>query len=391
MLNPAPTGRRSLLVLLGLALLLPVGAWLQPWLWPSRSDLPAVPKGIFTQLVLITVAGLPARSVGHLQPDGGQQPSPTPVLDQLAHEGVTFTRFWAASNDPSSNLASLHTGLSPERTGVRGPGDVPAPGVQSLAAKSRTRGQSTLALLAHPRATGPGLARHFETQVVDADAGVLFGLARAALHEQKQVFVWIDLPAIIDGAGVAAFDAQLGRFVAGLREDMSLENAFLCVTGTGSPTGEPSLGEDVVRVPFVLRMPGEAIRGRRHDMAAGTVDLAPTLADLSLGTADLPGWEALCGKSLLPRMSMSAPTPARATVVHGQHGRNPKLGSDRPSVALLVDRYKLIVPEGGDGPAELYDLSADPHELRDLAADRIAVTLGLRRRLEQWRKTCGEL
>ena len=43
---------------------------------------------------------------------------------------------------------------------------------------------------------------------------------------------------------------------------------------------------------------------------------------------------------------------------------------------------KLILPEGG--PAELYDLAADPGEARNLAAQRPAVVTELATRLERW-------
>ena len=82
-----------------LALTLPIGALVQPWLFPGRSNLPVVPQGIHQPLLLVTIPGLRADRVHHL---GYERPT-TPNLDKLALHGITITRAYTASNEAADD------------------------------------------------------------------------------------------------------------------------------------------------------------------------------------------------------------------------------------------------------------------------------------------------
>ena len=49
-----PGRRRATLLLWALALVVPVGALLLPWIWPARSHMPAVGRILNAPIVLIT-------------------------------------------------------------------------------------------------------------------------------------------------------------------------------------------------------------------------------------------------------------------------------------------------------------------------------------------------
>ena len=114
-----------------------------------------------------------------------------------------------------------------------------------------------------------------------------------------------------------------------------------------------SLFEELLHVPFVMRVPGidEPVRITEP---AGLVDVMPTVLD-ALGR-EIP--DGLAGRSLLPLLRgvpSDAPRPNVAGFMEGWR-------------AITVGRYKLI--QRTHRRWMLYDLVADPHEHHDLAADR---------------------
>lgn len=137
------------------------------------------------------------------------------------------------------------------------------------------------------------------------------------------------------------------------------------------------LYEEQLHVPLLLRWPGEIPEGRRVATPVALADVAPTV----LALAGLPLPADLDGRSL-------------AEVVRG--GAEP---AERPIFAVrrLVSEsagfgtgVKLSVREGawkyiwnGDLPHELYDLEADPHERRNLIAERPEIAARLQARIEQ--------
>ncbi|RKY21809.1 MAG: hypothetical protein DRQ55_02965 [Planctomycetota bacterium] len=381
-----------------LLLSLPLGAVLQPWLWPQRSQQPAVPRGVLAPLLLVTVPGLSTAHVGHLSGDDGA----TPNLDRLAREGVSFTRFWAASNNPVASAAALLTGRAVSQTGVTGLGHVPPPGTITLTRQLQRRGHPGVALLADARVAGPTLARHFG-QVISSgqdgrpelDTEALLALAVEALLAQPDAFVWVDLPAtglLQEGparpAAASALDAALGRALAALESAQRLETLMLCVTGTsGEPFPADNLFEPALAVPCLLRLPGQAFRGRRLHLAAGSVDLTPTLAELVLKRQGSSSWEGLCGTSLMSKLSGGVGR-RRVRVAEGLH-RADASGEPVLSRAVRMADTKLIAPAGAAGQASLYDLSADPDERQDRGPERPLVVDAMRRHLQTWMAACG--
>ncbi len=114
-----------------------------------------------------------------------------------------------------------------------------------------------------------------------------------------------------------------------------------------------SLFEELLHVPFVMRVPGidEPVRVTEP---AGLVDVMPTVLD-ALGR-EIP--ESLAGRSLLPLLRgipSDAPRPNVAGFMEGWR-------------AVTVGRYKLI--QRTHRRWMLFDLVSDPEEHQDLAAER---------------------
>jgi arylsulfatase A-like enzyme len=108
--------------------------------------------------------------------------------------------------------------------------------------------------------------------------------------------------------------------------------------------------DEAARVPLIVRGPGVAA-GQARDELVTVVDLAPTILELAgAATSDV-----LDGRSLVPLLrGQAAPSDWRREVLL-------ELGD---SAALRTDRWSYM--EWSSDELELYDLVADPYELRSL-------------------------
>jgi len=120
------------------------------------------------------------------------------------------------------------------------------------------------------------------------------------------------------------------------------------------------LTEEVMRVPLAMRLPGKIEPGQTTNALACGTDLAPTILD----AAGLRFSHRVDGESLLP-VAMGEQVTWRDSLLVETQGHG--FGMIEPGRALYAGRYKLVVYQ--DQGAELYDLSADPYELKNLYAD----------------------
>ena len=169
---------------------------------------------------------------------------------------------------------------------------------------------------------------------------------------------------------ISYLDSQIARLLAVLRDTGRLDNTVVIVTSDhGEMLGERgawykmSCYEGAARVPLIIWSPR---RFAAHRVAApvSTMDLLPTLADLA--DAGDPGPGPLDGRSLLPHLSGS---PDRDEAVAEYLAE----GAIAPIVMIRRGRFKFV--HSPADPDQLFDLSADPRELVNLAADRAAAGL----------------
>lgn len=148
-----------------------------------------------------------------------------------------------------------------------------------------------------------------------------------------------------------------------------------------APKSKRSPYDGGVRTPILLRWPGR-IAPAKFETPVSSVDLAPTI----LTACGVTPPKEMPGQNLLDVIAAGGRTDRDA--VFGAIFEHDVPDLDEPAAGLLfrwcrLGDWKLIVPAGGGEP-ELYDLAADPHETKNLAAakpDRIAA---MRRRLDQW-------
>jgi len=167
-------------------------------------------------------------------------------------------------------------------------------------------------------------------------------------------------------AEVAGLDAELRRLFEALEQRGILGTALVIVTADhgeeflehGNVGHGYGLFNETVHVPLIIAGPG--ITAGVVSENVSLIDLAPTLLDL----AGLPPEARFAGRSLAPLLrgaAGEAPTPD----VLLQLLRNHKGWDLRTHVEGLVrGDQKLLIPKEEAFPPELFDLTADPAELK---------------------------
>jgi N-acetylglucosamine-6-sulfatase len=123
--------------------------------------------------------------------------------------------------------------------------------------------------------------------------------------------------------------------------------------------------EESIKSPLIISHRA-AIEPRRLDAFALSIDIAPTL--LQAAGAEIP--RSVQGRSLLPHALGSGGAGREAFLVEYYGHENPfPWIANIDYRAVRFGRYKYIRWIREDEAHELYDLEADPFELRNLAAD----------------------
>jgi len=179
-----------------------------------------------------------------------------------------------------------------------------------------------------------------------------------------------DLRELYD-AELEYMDVQLGRMLTGLEAAGELDNTLIVfLADHGESLGQHDfwthglMWDEQLRVPLIFAGPGVERTGR-EELALSLLDLAPTLAE----ALALEAPTGLAGRSFAPLLT--APDPRRAprpAVAEAHHAPGDRTGRPEATFMVFADPFKLIVTPGQE--PELYDVSADPGELMDLAATK---------------------
>jgi len=166
-------------------------------------------------------------------------------------------------------------------------------------------------------------------------------------------------------ASVSYMDAQVGRVLDALRETGLQENTIVVLWGDhGFKIGEHRSWskhtnyEVDTRIPLIVRAPGMAAAGETTEALVETVDLYPTLADLT----GLPAPPQHQGRSFAPLLG--DPDRPWKEAVFGQYRRGGLDGVLGRTVR--TDRYRYVewvdLSSGAVRARELYDHQHDPWE-----------------------------
>jgi uncharacterized sulfatase len=149
-----------------------------------------------------------------------------------------------------------------------------------------------------------------------------------------------------------------------------------------APRSKQSPYDGGLRTPILLRWPGKIQPADAPELAS-SIDLAPTiLAAAGLKpTADMPGLNLV-----------DAAARTRRDAIFGSCFTHNAVDLSDPASSLrfrwmIEGPWKLIVPARRNeptAPVELFDVAADPHETKDLAAQHPEVVRRLADRLDRW-------
>lgn len=354
------------------------------------------PKAPPPNILLITLDTTRADRIGAY----GYAAARTPVIDQLAKEGVQFERAFAPAPLTLPSHASLLTGLYPAEHGLRtnGAGSLPSEH-DTLGELLDRRGYDTGAFLASYVLNRKfGLQQGFRTYDDDLvgaaptqdsihryrDGKLVVDSALKWLQEsrQKPFFCWVHLydphapydqhpdefaddflESPYDGE-IAYVDRQVGRLMEFARRHP--QTVIFVVGDHGEGLGDHSelqhgytLYHSTLHVPFIVQGVPQAPQNHRVPGPISLVDLFPTV--LELAGANVP--EGVSGKSLM-------------SALRGESfaGRSCYSMTDDPFLqngwsplrSLTTDRWHYV----RTAKPELYDLSTDPAELVNLAEQR---------------------
>jgi len=322
----------------------------------------------------------------------------TPALDLLAKQGVRFTEAFTPSPITNSSHTSIMTGLLPSSHGVSDFG-VPLAAIHPTLAELLTKGGYRTAafigaVILDSKNLAPGLDRGFEFYdnfpELTTTKSRWGRLERRGMEVEQRAeswlnahpagarFVWVHFydphdpyeppppyseiykDRLYDGE-IAYADSALGHFLAYLQKQGWYEGAMIVVVGDhGEGLGEHHedthgifLYDSTTHVPLIMKLPQEREAGRTVDAQVRTTDIMPTILDL-LGIAAPAN---LDGDSLEPFLAGIEATPR---TVFGETDY-PLRFAWAPLRSVRKEGFKLI-----EAPKpELYDLHADPGELRN--------------------------
>jgi len=170
-------------------------------------------------------------------------------------------------------------------------------------------------------------------------------------------------------ASLSAVDEQVGRLLAALAANgLEQDTIVVFVSDHGDTIGAHGFFsksalpfEELLRIPLVIRWPGEIVPGTTSSALVGIQDVFPTLIELAGLDVDT---SAMSGASLVPFLRGKPPSSWR-NAYHSWHEGNiyGKVTMD----VWIGERFKYVFyPLGGP---ELYDRESDPWELRNLAGE----------------------
>ncbi|MCK5379381.1 MAG: sulfatase [Acidobacteria bacterium] len=365
-------------------------------------------------VIILAVDGLRADSLGCY---GGT--TETPALDALAGESVRFDQAWAQAPGMQASLASLLTGLYPTTHGLVEAGDHLVPEANTLAESLSTAGLKTAAFIQGAKGGGSfGLDQGFgqytvgpkpgraglswldehpgedvflliagwsagRLETTDADSGVT---APEGFAQRLQQALTSETPDSLNdedlnyaraayAAHVTRIDAAIGQFIDQLRSSGRLDTSALVLVGTSgfalSEHGDlinDSLYPAVTQVPLMIRMPGAP--AKTIDTVVEVLDLMPTLIEVA--GAIFP--DGLQGSSLMPIIGGTSNPPYIAFSESDRDGGMTSVVMNGMQLVTTVEQTSL------------FDLSADPMALADLAQEFPERATVLSEHLGAWSK-----
>ncbi len=171
-------------------------------------------------------------------------------------------------------------------------------------------------------------------------------------------------------ACVASIDDNVGRLLDYLDKHGLAENTIVIYTSDqGFFLGDHNwfdkrfMYEESLRMPFLIRWPGQVKADTANNGMILNVDFAPTL--LAVAGEKVPA--DMQGRSFLPLLRGESPADWRTSMYY-RYYHYPQDHRVQPHYGVRTHRYKLIY-FNKINQWELFDLEKDPHELKNVYID----------------------
>jgi arylsulfatase A-like enzyme len=369
-------------------------------------------------------------------------PRPTsPVLDGLAERGIRFANVESQSSWTKASMASMWTGMYPERTGVQRffhalPDEAWLPAEILKEAGYRTAGLWRNGWVGSNFGFGQGFDMYVrprqnrpQQQVIRSNPG-LYGVPGTDMDAtlsaiefmtgsaSEKFFLYIhymdvhqylytdlspnfgsELSDVYDSS-IFWTDYNIGRIMQELRDlRISDRTMVVIVSDHGEAFFEHGLEgharnlyREVLETPWVIAPPFDLDSGVVVSERVANVDVWPTVLDM-LGLPELPGAE---GQSALPLILAAAergPIAASGTVeqrgdraVFSQLDRSwGRVGEPpQPTSSIVKGPHRLNYRSARPDLLELFDHSVDPLEKKNIASDQPELAEALRHEMEEF-------
>jgi arylsulfatase A-like enzyme len=170
---------------------------------------------------------------------------------------------------------------------------------------------------------------------------------------------------------IASVDDNVGRLLGYLDESGLAENTVVFYTADqGFYLGDHGwfdkrfMYEESLRMPFLVRFPGEIRAGSVNNDLVQNLDFAPTFLDF----AGIKKPADMQGKSIRRLFAGKTPKSWRTSVYYHYH-EYPAVHSVKRHYGVRTQRYKLIHFYHDIDEWELYDLKKDPREMKNVYHD----------------------
>jgi arylsulfatase A-like enzyme len=395
----------------------------------SLSDIETLSERSDLNVLFILIDTLRADRLGA----SGYSRATSPGLDYLASSGIYFTNHVAQSSWTKASMASLWTGLHPNRTGVNRATDGLSTEAKLPAEIFRDAGFVTAGIWRNGWvAPNFGMGQGFEIyqspiarqapeslrrevragRIEGTDIDLVFSAIEfLRTHRDQRFFLYVhmmDVHQYVSDAETAIFgstysdsydnsvlwvDTQIRAIIGALDRLGLRENTLIAVAADhGEAFGEHGreghardLHQEVVRTPFILSPPFTIEPGLVVDTATANVDVWPTILDL----VGLPALPLADGRSRTPEIfgraaEDSADPPSDFAQLDRTWGRIQQDPS--PIVAVRKGPHRLIHDVVNHKNEALYDLDSDPRGLLDISETNPEIVEQLTGEIEQYLK-----
>jgi arylsulfatase A-like enzyme len=191
-------------------------------------------------------------------------------------------------------------------------------------------------------------------------------------------------------AALSELDAQVNLSLAAIDQKGLLDNTLMVFSSTcgsllgrhglwdsGDASDPVNMFDEVVNTPLFWSWAGRVPALATQVELVSSYDLVPSICD-ALG---IPAPAGLCGRSYL-LMATGKPLPKK------QRWRSTVFGHYQNTDMARVERYKVVLRDGGKGANELYELNSDAREKTNLADNDqyVSIKTSLSAEIAKWKQ-----